>query len=66
MGFGVFNLLLAAIGLYVIWKEIKQITLYTLLLILILASFYFNYINLYLNFILTFFAGFGFFKFRVF
>lgn len=60
MGFGVFNLLLIAIGLYVIWKIKKQLIPYSLLFILILTSFYLSHTNLYLNFIFAILAGHGF------
>jgi hypothetical protein len=59
-GFGIFNLLLALIGLYTIWKIKKQITAYLLLFFLILASIYIPQINIYLSFVLAIFAGYGF------
>lgn len=61
IGFGIFNIFLAIIGLYVVWKIKKQILSYFLLAVLIIISFYYNSMNIYLTFIISIFAGYGFF-----
>jgi hypothetical protein len=60
ISFGIFNLLLSAIGFYLIWFRKKQILGYILLVILIIFSLYFNSVNLYLNFIFAIAAGYAF------
>ena len=60
MGFGIFNVLLALVGLYVVWNTKKQITGYIMLSFLVLLSFYTPQINIYLGFIVAIFAGYGF------
>jgi len=60
-GFSIFTILLALIGLVILWKnKIKLIFVYMLLLILFILSFYSVYYNLYLNFVISIFAGIGF------
>jgi MFS family permease len=50
LGFGVFNLLLIAIGLILTWRQKRKfIFFYVALLILFLSSIYFDYVNVYLN-----------------
>ena len=60
IGFGIFNLLLALVGLYTLWKIKKQITAYLVLFFLIFLSYYLPQINIYLSFIAAIFAGYGF------
>ncbi|MBW2966249.1 hypothetical protein KY342_04050 [Candidatus Woesearchaeota archaeon] len=57
ISFGVFNIILFGIGLYIKWKKKKQILGYIFLFTAIIFSFYFNSINIYLNFIFALFAG---------
>ncbi|MBW2996295.1 hypothetical protein KY332_03270 [Candidatus Woesearchaeota archaeon] len=59
IGFGIFTILLAFVGLYTVWKTKKQITAYLLLLALILLSFLIQELNIYLFPIISIFAGFG-------
>jgi len=57
-GFAVFALILALIGLIITWKNKKQlIFVYLTILILVIASFYLKYSNMYLNFIFSVFGG---------
>ncbi len=60
-GFSIFSLILAFVGFfYISYKRKLPIII---LITLIIAAFYFdNYLNLYLNFIIAFFAGNGFFS----
>lgn len=60
LSFGIFNLILAAIGLYLIWNKKKQILGYLVLFIAIIFSLYFNPVNIYLNFIFAISAGYAF------
>ena len=64
-GFGIFNILLAFIGFYVAWRIKKHIVPYLILLILILASFYYTPFLLYLNPVFALFAGYSFTAFIV-
>jgi hypothetical protein len=57
VSFGIFNLILFGIGSYIEWKRKKQILGYIFLFAAIVLSFYFNSINIYLNFIFALFAG---------
>jgi len=59
MGFGIFSILLAVIGVYIIWTTKKQIVFGAMLAFLIIASIFLNHINIYLNFLFALFAGFG-------
>ncbi|MBW2993582.1 hypothetical protein KY317_03345 [Candidatus Woesearchaeota archaeon] len=60
LGFNMFNILLALLGMYLIWKTKKQIFPYSLLALSVLLFFYFNQIGIYLNIIFAVFAGCGF------
>ena len=60
ISFGIFNLILAAIGLYLLWRKKKQISGYIILFIAIIFSLYFNSLNIYLNFVFAIAAGFAF------
>jgi hypothetical protein len=57
LSFGIFNLILAAIGLYLMWNKKKQILGYIIIFVAFLFSLYFNSINIYLNFIFAIAAG---------
>lgn len=59
-GFGIFAVLLSFLGLYNVWLSKKQLVPYSLLFIVVLLSFYFPFVNLFLNFLLSFFAAYGF------
>ncbi|MBW2981388.1 hypothetical protein KY343_00780 [Candidatus Woesearchaeota archaeon] len=59
LSFGIFNIILAAIGFYIIWNNKKQILGYTFLFAVVLFSFYFNSLNIYLNFIFAIAAGYS-------
>ncbi len=59
-GFNMFNILLALLGMYFIWKSKKQVFAYSLLVLFTAAFFYFNYIGIYLNVIVAILAGYGF------
>jgi len=59
-GFNMFNILLALLGMYFIWKSKKQVFAYLLLILFTAAFFYFNYIGIYLNVIVAVLAGYGF------
>lgn len=61
-GFGIFNIFLTFIGLYVIWNIKKQVLPYIFLLILIIISLSNSSINIYLNIFICFISGFGFFR----
>ena len=63
LSFGVFNIILAAMGLYLMWNNKKQISGYILLFIAVILSLYFNPINIYLNFIFAVTAGYAFVSF---
>ena len=60
-GVGVFNLLLAFVGFFLMWKKKKKYT-FTILLffVMLLSLFYVNYVSLYLNFVLAVLAGYSF------
>ena len=59
IGFGIFNLLLALIGIILSWEYKKKIyPVYLIILILIISYYYIgNIVNIYLNFFLAIFAG---------
>jgi len=59
-GFGIYSLILGLVGLSVVWGRKKQITGYLLFILMIVLSFAYPEINLYLNFIVAIFAGYGF------
>ncbi len=63
VSFGVFTLLLAAIGLFVTWKSEKEFYfIYPLAFFLFILSFFLGaYANIYQNFIVCILAGYGFF-----
>lgn len=58
-GYGIFNVLLALLGLYLIWKEGKRVLAYGLFIVLVIFSFYFNSMIAYLSFIFALLAGSG-------
>lgn len=61
IGFSIFSLLLAIIGLSATWKSKKKlIAIYSPMIILIMLSFFTIYSNIYLNFFICLFAGIGF------
>ena len=59
LGYGIFNILLALLGLYFIWKKGKITLAYSLFFILVIVSFYFNGMNAYLSLAFALFAGTG-------
>jgi hypothetical protein len=59
LGYGIFNILLALLGLYFIWKKGKITLAYILFFVLVIVSFYFNAMNAYLNLVFALFAGTG-------
>ena len=58
-GFGIFNIILASVGFYRLWRIKKQITAYSLLALLVIFAFYAPTAYIYLTFISAIFAGFG-------
>jgi len=58
-GFGVFNIFLAFIGLYIVWRMKKYILPYLLLLFIVVLSLYFNPLVLYLNLIFAILSGYS-------
>lgn len=62
-GFGIFHFMLFLFGVYSLWNAKKQKLIYLLFLILIILSAYYTPLNVYLNLILCFAAGYGFLAF---
>ena len=62
IGFGIFTVILAVIGLITSWKfKRRYYPIYGLLIFILLLSVYFgDKVNFYLNFILCYFGGYGF------
>ncbi|MEM4247842.1 MAG: hypothetical protein QXH80_01125 [Candidatus Nanoarchaeia archaeon] len=56
-GFSLFNLLLALLGLYLVWRTRKYLLAYALLFLFIIASLYTNAVHAHLNIIFALFAG---------
>jgi len=60
-GFGLFTLILSAIGFYALWnKKGELFPIYSFMVLLISASIFFPSANLYLNFIIAIYAAAGF------
>jgi len=65
VGIGVFNLLLAAVGFFLIWKKRKEYPfIFLLLLVMLMLFFYTRNVSVYLTFILSVLAGHAFVKIR--
>ena len=59
-GFGVFSVILFAIGLFILWKR-KYVAAYLSMGLLIISALYFgSYVNQYMNFLASLFAGYSF------
>ena len=58
IGLSVFTLILGIIGIFITWDHKQQLkNIYYLILLLIIASLYFEHANIYLNIIFSIFAG---------
>ncbi|MCK4521850.1 MAG: hypothetical protein KAU20_04705 [Nanoarchaeota archaeon] len=63
MGFSIFAIVLALIGIGITWKYKKELAIvYLIMILLFLTGFYLDYANIYLNFFIAFFAGIAFLK----
>ncbi len=66
LGFSIFTILLACLGLAAVWKRKKEFYIPYLLLVFIVAySFFFNYAAVYSNFVISILAGIAFARFAV-
>jgi len=64
-GIGIFNILLAIVGFFLMWRKRKEhLFIFLLLLIIIISSFYAKNLMVYLTFVFSVFAGYAFVKIR--
>ncbi len=65
IGIGIFNIILAIAGFFLMWKKKKEhLFIFLLLLIMIASSFYEKNVIVYLTFVFSVFAGYAFVKIR--